>query len=65
LDPGDARHPAARGVLGQVVQQRRLAHARLPVHDERPALTGASSFDEAVEPFALAVSSLQLPGGSP
>ena len=36
LDPGGARHPAARGVLDQVVQQRRLAHARLAAHHQRP-----------------------------
>jgi hypothetical protein len=35
LDPGGARQPAARGVLGQVVQQRRLAHAWLAPDHQR------------------------------
>jgi hypothetical protein len=47
-------HTAARRLLDQVVQQRRLAHARLAAHHQRPALTRANSFDQPVEhvPFA-------------
>jgi hypothetical protein len=37
-----------------MVQERRLAHARLAAHHQRPALTRAHSFDEAVEHVALA-----------
>ena len=64
LDPGGAGHSAARGVLDQVVQQRRLANARFAVHHQDPALTRASSFDEPVEHLAFAPPPPELPGGS-
>jgi hypothetical protein len=54
LDTDDARHPAARGLLDQVVQQRRLAHARFAADHQGPALTGAGSLDEPVEHLAFA-----------
>jgi hypothetical protein len=44
---------------GQIVQQRRLAHARLTGHDQRPALTGANSIDQPVQHVALAASARQ------
>jgi hypothetical protein len=43
---------------GQIVLQRRLAHARLTGHDQRPALTGANSIDQPVQHVALAASAL-------
>ena len=50
------RHPAARRLLDQVVQQGRLANASLPAHHQGPALAGASSIQELVEHAAFAVS---------
>src|SRR6516225_1204956 len=57
------RHPASRGLPGQVVQQRRLAHTRLTAHDQDPALTGPHGTDGLAEytlawlvrAFALAI----------
>ncbi len=38
LDSGGPRHAATRRLPGQVIEQRRLPHTRLAVHDEDPAL---------------------------
>ena len=65
LDTCGMRHPAARRLLDQVVQQRRLAHARLPAHHQGPALTGASSIQELVEHAAFAAPVPQLRRRSP
>jgi hypothetical protein len=54
LDTGSAHHPAARGMLGQVVQQRRLAHARLAPHHQRLAFTCVHTVEEPVEYVAFA-----------
>src|SRR3954463_2017405 len=65
LDTHSARHPAARGVLGQVVQERRLAHTRLPAHHQGTALTCANSVDKLAEHVAFAAPAPQLPSGPP
>jgi hypothetical protein len=52
-------------VLDQVVQQRRLAHARLPAHHQRPALTSTHSVEEPVQQVAFAAPAPQLRGGLP
>jgi hypothetical protein len=65
LDTRGARHPAARGVLDQVVQQRRLAHPRLTADHQRPALTSANGVDEPVQHLRFAVSTPQLRGIPP
>src|SRR5580700_12280713 len=51
-----ARHPASRTrrAPGQVVQQHRLAHARVAVYYQDPALTAPDGVDEPVELGALA-----------
>jgi len=54
LDTHSTRHPAARRLLDQVVQQRHLAHARLAPHHQGPALTDANSFEEPVQLVAFA-----------
>jgi hypothetical protein len=54
LDTRGTHHTASRRLLDQVVQQRRLAHARLAAYHQCPALTPANSFDEPVEHVALA-----------
>jgi hypothetical protein len=64
LDTGDARHPAAKRLLGQVVQQGRLAHTRLPADHQGPALTGPNRVEEPLQQIAFAASAPQLPGGS-
>ena len=64
LDAGGAHHPAARRLLDQVLQQRRLAHARLAPQHQRPALARADRFDEAVEHVALAATAPELTGAS-
>jgi hypothetical protein len=46
-------HQVARRPPGQVPQQRRLAHPRLAVHHQRPALTRAHSVQEPVKHAAL------------
>ena len=60
LDTGGTRHTAARRLLDQVLQQRRLAHARLATHHQRPALARANSVDEPVEHVAFAAPAPQL-----
>jgi hypothetical protein len=64
LDTHSTRHPAARGVLHQVVQQRRLAHARVTAHHQGPALTGANRVEEPVQHVAFAAPTRQRPGGA-
>ena len=44
-----AHHTAPHRVLGHVLQQRRLAHARLTTHYKRPALTCTHSIDKPIE----------------
>ena len=60
LDTHSTSHPTARGVLDQVLQQCRLAHARLPAHYQRPALTGANRVQEPVQQVAFAAPTPQL-----
>jgi pimeloyl-ACP methyl ester carboxylesterase len=51
-----APHPApqTRRPPGQVIQQYRLAHARVPAHHQGPALTGPDRADQPIQrvPFA-------------
>ena len=54
LDTDGTRHPKARRLLDQVLEQRRLAHARLAAHHQGPALARADRFDEVVEHLAFA-----------
>ena len=54
LDTSGALDPAARRLPDQVVQERRLAHARFAADHQRPTLPGANRFDEAIEYVALA-----------
>ena len=49
-------HPATAGPLGQVLQQRRLAHARLATDHQGTALPGPDSLNQAVQQSALSVS---------
>src|SRR3979411_2394790 len=60
LDTRGAHHTTARRMLDRVVQQRRLAHARLAPHHQHPALTRPDSIDEPVEHVAFAAPSRQL-----
>ncbi len=60
LDTRGTRHTEARRVFDQVVQQHRLAHARLAAHHQRQALTRANSFGQPVEDVALAAAVRQL-----
>jgi hypothetical protein len=54
LDTSGTRHQAARRMIGEVVQQRRLTHTRFAAHHLRPALTRADSLDQPVEHLAFA-----------
>ena len=47
-------------MIDQVIQQRRLTHARLAMHHKCPALTGAHGVDQPVEQPALAVPTHEL-----
>jgi hypothetical protein len=47
-------------VIDQVIQQRRLTHARLATHHKCPALTGAHGVDQPVEQPALGVPTPEL-----
>ena len=62
LDAGGAHHPAAGRVPGQVVEQRRLAHARLAVHHQGPALTGADRLHQPVEHLHTRCIGRSVPG---
>lgn len=48
----------------QIIHERRLAHARCPAYDERPALTGTNGVDESVEDRALVATPDQLARGA-
>jgi hypothetical protein len=65
LDPGDAHHPAARGVLGQVVQQRCPAHARFAAHHQGAAFASTHRVEEPVQLLTFAAPAPQLRGASP
>ena|SRR5205809_6883800 len=57
--PSPTGHPqpgpsGTRRPVGQVVQQRRLAHTWLTAHHQDPALTHANSLDEPIEYVAFA-----------
>ena len=65
LDTGDAHHPAAGGVLGEVVQQRRLAHARLAAHHQGAALASTYRVQEPVQHVAFPAPAQQLRGALP
>jgi hypothetical protein len=60
LDTGRTRDQTARSLLGDVVQQRRLAHARLATYHQRVVFAGANGFDHAVERIAFAATTLEL-----
>jgi len=62
LDPGGARHPAARGVLDQVVQQGRLAHAWLAPDHQRLTRAPTHRVEEAVKHLRFGASTPQLRG---
>ena len=59
LDAGGTHHPAVRRLPGDVVQQRRLAHARLADHHQRPALTRPDGIDQPVQHAAFAAPARQ------
>ena len=63
LDTGDARHPASRGVLDQVVQQRHLAQAWLPADYKGPALTGPNRFEEPLQHVGFPAGARSSPAG--
>jgi hypothetical protein len=54
LDTGGTRDETARSLLGDVVQQRRLTHARLATYHQRVAFAGANAFGHVVERIACA-----------
>ena len=51
-----SRDATARGVLHQVLQQRRLADARLAAHDQYLALTRAHAGQQSIQSVALVAS---------
>ena len=53
LDADSPHEPKVLGRPDQVVQQRRLAYARLPAEHERAALTRAHCLEQLVERGAL------------
>ena len=55
LHAGRPRYPASARPFGQVVQQHRLAHARVAAHHQHPALAGPDRVDQPVQHVALAV----------
>ena len=55
LDADRVEHPAARRPLGHVLQQRRLADARLAAQHERLALARADGAHQQIERRALAL----------
>ena len=60
-DPGDA---ALRGLLGDVLQQRRLADPGLAAQDQHRALPRADALQQAVQHLALVAAALQHGAGS-
>jgi hypothetical protein len=63
LDAGRARHPAAGRLAGGVVQQGRLADARLAGHHQRPALARPDIVQQLVQHAAFAAPACQ-PGSA-
>ena len=57
LDADGPRNAPAADAVGQVAQQRALAHARLPAQDDDPAPTGERIGQELVERLALGATS--------
>ena len=49
LDPHGTQHPHPRRVLGRVPQQRRLAEPGIATDDQRTALRGPSTVDQALD----------------
>ena len=62
FDPGRMRYPAARRLLAQVVQQGRLAHARLAAYHEGVALASTYRVQEPVQHVAFPAPAQQLRG---
>jgi hypothetical protein len=60
MDARSTHHPAALRLPGRVVQQRRLAHARLAGHHQHPALTRANGIDQPVKDIAFTAPACQL-----
>src|SRR6476469_5418677 len=54
LNAGGAHDPKSWRLLDGVLQKRRLAHARLAPHHERPAFARPDGLDEPVEYIAFA-----------
>jgi len=61
LDTRGAHHSTTRRLLDEILQQRRLAHARIASHHQDAALTRANIVDEPVEHVAFATPARQLP----
>jgi hypothetical protein len=59
LDAGHAREPAAGGLLGQVLEQRRFAHTRVAAEHERSALPRPDRPEQPIKRFALVLSAEQ------
>ena len=57
-------HPAASSLLVQVTEQRRLAHARLAAHHQRPAFTRPDGRDQVGQHAHLAAAPPQRRGPS-
>ena len=62
LDARRTHHAAALSLPGQVIQQRRLAHARLAAHHQHPALAGPDSRYQAGQRAHLAAPAPQRYG---
>src|SRR3954463_15827851 len=59
LDACDTGDATPRSLLGDVVQQRRLADPRLAAHDQHRALPGADALQLAVQRLSLVAASLK------
>jgi hypothetical protein len=64
LDPSGTHNTAMRRPLGHVLQERRLADARLPPQHNRPTLAPNDSLDQTAKHLAFPPSALELPGTS-
>ena len=60
-----ARHPAPARLPGHIVQQHRLAHARVAAHHQRPALATPDRIDEPAQRVAFAAPVRQPGHASP